>query len=313
MDLNEKRNVIRIRRQAAELTQGELAKKAGINQSKLSLYENGLIDLTDAELQKVEKFLDAQPQKFSQLSDLAKPLSLKRSAFDEREMGEKYSPKLLRQRARLSQQELSRRTGIPRSRLSPWESGKGQLSESESHKVMDVLMQIVRKDPYVELEITYEANRRLWKSRRELLERLQALEKKHAAQVAAQAQEIAALREWYDAMEKAALAHANVEEASQKNPVEKLKQSIAGSSGGEIPLTVRQVIVTKRLLLKRTASEIASACGIDLDTYQKWEAGLLDFDDLEVLTRIEQAVQGAEKFALTVDGMRAENALNEEK
>jgi transcriptional regulator with XRE-family HTH domain len=219
-----KSNAIRLARQAAGLTQGELAKWARIDRSKLSLFENDLIQLTPAELQRVEAYFDlnaqshpvtlaalaGDPEKLRELAEKAANLA-KRSSEEHR------SRKILRQQARISQQELSRLTGIPRSKLSPWEAGKRELTEAETDRVLDVLIERARRNPYFALEQDSRAAAALFKSNRELREKIDTLEKKHAAQVAAMQKEIAALREWYDAMEKAAIAHARVEEASERN------------------------------------------------------------------------------------------------
>jgi len=223
-ELTKKGNVIRIARQGAELTQGELAAKAKINRSKLSLYEQGMIDLTNAELERVWKILNAAPRRYGTLSQLAgDPVKWKKALSDvgQRSASEKYSRGLLRKQARVSQQELSRLTGIARSKLSAWESRNAQLSDAEFEKVMDVLLDRVKRDPYWELEQTHEVAQELWKNNVEMRKQVLALEEKNAAlakEVMAQAKEIAALRGWYDAMEKAALAHAQVEEASEEKP-----------------------------------------------------------------------------------------------
>jgi transcriptional regulator with XRE-family HTH domain len=223
--------LIRIARQMADLTQGELAKKAKINRSKISLFENGLMDLTEAELTRVNAVIEAASKRtpksgVSQLSSLLNPISptLVAEQFErERTLAQRESVesrKSFRIRAGLSQQELSKLTGIPRSKLSPWESGKLDLTTAEFETVRQVCVdRVLRKDPYFAAAAGRNWADELWKSNRELREKLEAVEAKNAAL----GKEIAALREWYDAMERAALAHAAVEDAVEET--EKLPKS----------------------------------------------------------------------------------------
>jgi hypothetical protein len=56
-------------------------------------------------------------------------------------------------------------------------------------------------------------------------------------------------------------------------------------------MTTRQIIVSNRYLSGRSAEDIARDAGIPLETYLAWEAGELDFDDVEILDRIEEAIE----------------------
>src|SRR5258707_2175528 len=61
----EQRASLRLRREAKGLTQGQLAKYAGISQSKLSLYESPYLDvnLTSQELKAIKQVLSGKSRK----------------------------------------------------------------------------------------------------------------------------------------------------------------------------------------------------------------------------------------------------------
>ena len=54
----------------------------------------------------------------------------------------------------------------------------------------------------------------------------------------------------------------------------------------------REYIVATRQSSARSAEEVARDAGISLDEYLGWETGEFNFDDPEVLARIERAAEG---------------------
>jgi transcriptional regulator with XRE-family HTH domain len=118
---------MRSARQALGWTQSELAKKAKVDRSKLSLYESGQVDLTAEELDRVEDAVSHAriPRRFVQ----------------------ELQRRVRRQQAGLSQQELANKAGISRPKLSRWESGQLELAPEELERVEQALSEAPKSSP----------------------------------------------------------------------------------------------------------------------------------------------------------------------
>src|SRR5579859_2388093 len=115
------------------MTQVELARKAGVNRSKISLYEQGFVELQPKELSKIEKALTvtkdvAGPFSYFTLMDF---VALPEDKYKKQIAEICKERKRRRVRAGLSQHELARAMGIQQSKLSEWESGKVLLTDAE--------------------------------------------------------------------------------------------------------------------------------------------------------------------------------------
>jgi transcriptional regulator with XRE-family HTH domain len=141
----EKGEEYRRRRLNQGLSQGDAAKKAKINRSKLCLFERGAIQLTEKELKRLENvYGDKKYGRFygrlGQLLDPDKPRS------------EPHRRKLRRQWADVSQTQLAKLTGISQTRISRWEAGSGSLTPQEEDLVRTTLDEAVERasinDPY---------------------------------------------------------------------------------------------------------------------------------------------------------------------
>lgn len=176
------RQLIRESRIAAGLTQAQVAEKAAIPRSKLSLYESGFVDLTAEELRSVEKILKDQLKQHypgylgypSSPSRLSRMLHGKSAPADAKEQegeagaGPKVSAiqQLLqdgklaaqwRKRAGISQYEASRKAKISRTKLSAWENGDIQLNKQEAARCCQLYAEVeVKKslrDPWYHLDM----------------------------------------------------------------------------------------------------------------------------------------------------------------
>lgn len=161
-------------REMYDVTQADVAEKAGISDSKLSLYENGFVDLTEKELKRLEKALNALAKAnrdmprlgvlSGRVSELTKPL-LQDNTFGEQyaswsEKKQIRARRSIRRQAKLTQIEVARGIGIQRRKLINWEAGRLELSDAEFSKWQQVIVAaIVKKkkaDPWARLEIRIE-------------------------------------------------------------------------------------------------------------------------------------------------------------
>lgn len=161
----EHRHTAKQLREMFDVIQEEIARKAGISGSKLSLYENGFVDLTDAELRRLEKVLNALPKK-SDVKPMPSPLFLITGKTDDT-FAERYAAwsekkrikarRSLRRQVKLTQIELAREIGIPRKKLIHWETGRLELSDAEFAKWQQVIIEhyVAQKkaDPWARLEV----------------------------------------------------------------------------------------------------------------------------------------------------------------
>jgi transcriptional regulator with XRE-family HTH domain len=184
------RQLIRESRIAAGLTQAQVAEKAAIPRSKLSLYESGFVDLTAEELRSVEKVLKDQlkghypnypgypSSSGGRLSRMLHGVDAPADAKESRsEVGtqpmrsEKQFLKTAvqqiledgklaaqwRKSAGMSQYEASRKAKISRTRLSAWENGDIQLSKEDAARCCQVYAEAeVKKslrDPWYHLDV----------------------------------------------------------------------------------------------------------------------------------------------------------------
>jgi transcriptional regulator with XRE-family HTH domain len=181
------RQLIRESRIAAGLTQAQVAERADIPRSKLSLYESGFVDLNADEMRAVEKILKKQLKQRESgyplyTSHLSKILQGKEAAAgaEESEWKGGPSPKLSarqqflktpvqkiladgklaaewRKLSGMSQYEASRKAKISRTKLSAWENGDIQLLKEEAVRCCEVYAEADRKktlsDPWVHLDM----------------------------------------------------------------------------------------------------------------------------------------------------------------
>jgi transcriptional regulator with XRE-family HTH domain len=175
---DEIRKGFRLARRVMGLTQSQVALRSGIADSKLSLWENGLIDLDPAELRRVEAIFNKAKSAYGKLSQLA----LSESGLDSSAVR-----KLRRQQVNLNQRELARRAKIPRNKLMQWEQGRIELSSDEIARWESALLEAARRDPYLQLDVAREIGDDLWKSQKSLKQRVSDLEQQiqfHQTQVA---------------------------------------------------------------------------------------------------------------------------------
>jgi DNA-binding transcriptional regulator YiaG len=182
------REIVKESREIYDISQGELADDAGISESKLSLYENGFVDLTDAELKKLGKALMAQikanldMRRMPGFTDLNDPEYLEKSAAKNKEQIIK-GRRSMRRRARLTVIALAGKIGIPEKKLRAWEKDRVKLTDEERKKWEEALIaaRVERKlaDPWTRPHFmvrTLLAERdTLLAERRDFLTRLQNL------------------------------------------------------------------------------------------------------------------------------------------
>jgi transcriptional regulator with XRE-family HTH domain len=157
-------------------TQSDIAEDARISQSKLSLYESGFVDLTEKELQRLKKALNAlaTDNDFS-LEPLPGPatgllsempgLALNDGTFAERYASWSKKKQIrarqsMRRQAQLTQIEVARELGITPKKLGHWEAGRLELSEAAIARWRQVIVAATVKqkkaDPWARLEIRIE-------------------------------------------------------------------------------------------------------------------------------------------------------------
>lgn len=153
---------VRLARQTAGMTQSGLAKKIGISQAKLSLFELGQVALSEAELKRVWRTLEKKLQgKAGLLSDVSGRAKLATPNQDS--VDELPKRRLLRQQANLSQHEAAKKIGISQNRLSQWENGQLELSPDEQRRWR---RELALADP----KIAHQAGQELWKLNQKLQE-----------------------------------------------------------------------------------------------------------------------------------------------
>jgi transcriptional regulator with XRE-family HTH domain len=185
--IDEMRKGLALSRRVLHLTQNQLALRAGISGSKLSLWENGLVELKPQELRKLESALDKAYQKSHQKwagdGPPMRPLEVLkgRSKGFWRTEVEGLDPilerKLRRQQLGLNQRELARISGIPRNKLIKWEAGTVQLSADEQQRWEAALDAARKKDPYLRWKIKDEVISDLWEQRKRHQATIKDLEK----------------------------------------------------------------------------------------------------------------------------------------
>ncbi|HXJ04077.1 MAG TPA: helix-turn-helix transcriptional regulator [Candidatus Acidoferrum sp.] len=113
-------------------TQAEVSLNAKINPSKLSLFERGLVELTSAELKRLDKFLDkrkVQPEMI-QLSVLVGD----GSTVAEKSVTRKWA----RKATGLNQRQIAELVGIDQADFSRWESARKVLSKETVQRIFDI-------------------------------------------------------------------------------------------------------------------------------------------------------------------------------
>jgi len=159
MTPDEARKAVRLLRQAKGMTQYDLAEDARVNRSKLSLYERGSLDLSEAELRRVRRALRMKSDETLKPADL-------------RGISEIQRRKLRRQHVGLTQHQLAKLTGISQTKLSDYENGKAELTPSEETlwvKATDEAAERMGSDVYFKLRLAEEHNEELYNERRALL------------------------------------------------------------------------------------------------------------------------------------------------
>ncbi len=150
------------------VTQDEIAHRAGISDSKLSLYESGFVDLTDVELRRLDKVLNALAKK-NDLKPMPSLTFLISGQMDDT-FAERYASwskskqinarRSLRRQVKLTQIELAREIGIQRKKLINWEAGRLELSDAEFAKWQKVIVAAIVKrkkaDPWARLAVRIE-------------------------------------------------------------------------------------------------------------------------------------------------------------
>jgi transcriptional regulator with XRE-family HTH domain len=176
------RHVVRRLRNGLNLTQAELAQKVQINDSKLSLFENGLIELSDDEWKRVSRFLFSHkgPWKPGQLDMLAGTYEARQAQWQKHLDSRKHTNRrFLRKQAGMSQRELALATGIPRNKIIEWEAGRLELTAKEQAKWQEVIQAAESRrkhsDPWWKLKVAHYAIEDLLEDRKRWLPRLQNL------------------------------------------------------------------------------------------------------------------------------------------
>jgi transcriptional regulator with XRE-family HTH domain len=158
MKIDEQRKALVLLRQSVGLTQEDLAVKSGIGRSKISLFESGVIDLSDLELARIEKILNKLASKSKglkfKLADLLGPFPIPAQSplADEGETEDISLRKLRRLQVGMSQHELAKKAGLSQTKISAWESGRRELSAAEQVQWERALFE---SDPHPKLEATH--------------------------------------------------------------------------------------------------------------------------------------------------------------
>jgi transcriptional regulator with XRE-family HTH domain len=127
-------NVRRARR-AAGLTQEELAKRARIERTKISVYETGRIELSAEEKARLDKVFGSL--KGEEKSRVEQEFALVQAI----DPTAGRAVKRVRERAEMSQREMAFKAGIPRNKFNKFESGTETLSKDELARLDKVLME----------------------------------------------------------------------------------------------------------------------------------------------------------------------------
>jgi len=130
----------RQKRIAHWLSQGDAAEKAKINRSKLCLFERGSIELSEKELKGLDRVYRDRKDKKVPLRAL-----LGGGASPDEAYSEPQQRKLRRQWADITQSQLAKLTGISRTRLSRWESGRDILTADEENLINKTLDGVIEE------------------------------------------------------------------------------------------------------------------------------------------------------------------------
>ena len=192
------RQHFRLSRQAAGLTQMEVARRLKVSHSTLSLFENGLGDLHPADIIRLDKILNSEMDKiqrsYEQRIDYAYESAARPDGAAER--------KLLRQRADISQSELAKAAKISQSRISLWEAGQVELTADESDRwklaIQLGMERAVAKSVIGEREIIKEEKEGIQKRLRELLPSLKEVHSNYKQELERAAKHLSNVREAYE-------------------------------------------------------------------------------------------------------------------
>jgi predicted transcriptional regulator len=165
---------VRLMRNVLRLTQGELGTEAGVNTSRISLFETAGLKLDDKELKRLRRTLERK-LKAAYGNGREAPLSTLLNGPEREAVREDSLPDTrdIRQRrfsrlqTRLSQQRLATKIGIGQSKLSRWEGGQVELTKSELaswHK------QIALNDPWFRLRLETDAGQELTEKYKKVVE-----------------------------------------------------------------------------------------------------------------------------------------------
>lgn len=181
------REVLLHLRQYSGLTQAEAAHKARLSDSKLSLYENGLVELTKVELNRLYRILskDSPPINFRELTsgDAAKKDTIKK--WEEwrtkgRARQDKESRRFARKQVGMTQNQLARETGIPANKIIQWELGRVELTSEEQDRWKQVLRNAEKKqkqaDPWWKLQVAHYTIEDLIEEKKGVVARLENLQ-----------------------------------------------------------------------------------------------------------------------------------------
>lgn len=177
----EERRQITEMRQLLGLTQAEVAQgmRPRISHSKLSLYENGIVDLAPKEYEGLKKFL-SRPQKHPRPGFVA----MNAGNFDEQfeawqEAKSVERRTVYRKQTGMSLREFGLVAKIPRNRLCNWEAGTAALNPEEYARWEKVVREGRSKqdlaDPWSRLKSAYSTIQELLAERRRFLSGLEGL------------------------------------------------------------------------------------------------------------------------------------------
>jgi transcriptional regulator with XRE-family HTH domain len=188
------------RKWAGGLSQVQLAQRAKVSDSKLSLFENGLVQLTPEESRRVKKVLNrkmlevqkilknnphADPHlgNLRQLAGMEAPTEAEARAYDEWYAAHVERPqrvqdrRFLRKHTGMSQRELARASRIPRNKIIEWEAGRVDLTAEEQSRwdeaIRTARVEKKRSDPWWKLTVAHYTIEDLLKERKRYLPRLE--------------------------------------------------------------------------------------------------------------------------------------------
>jgi transcriptional regulator with XRE-family HTH domain len=138
----ENRQRFREARQLQGFTQMELAQEARISHSKISLFENGVVDLTPKEHARLKKVLSKRGR--STIS-LASPANRSAELESLREAESVAHRSVYRKQTGMSLRAFARAAKIPVNKLCKWESDKAKLSSEETARWLQTYQEGERK------------------------------------------------------------------------------------------------------------------------------------------------------------------------